>query len=197
MFKVPSMGAVLVSPDGSRGGARIAMWEIWLELAERHAGYATECRIPGVDLMGSDRPADKSVAGSNEFQHTMLAVAASAHAIDGLYGSVKRYVQPPISKAARPRQILETLKHGFVVGKLAQRWMVELDWLFDLRDSIVHHCDDYRPLRVAHESEDVLVAIPVELSNLGGESAVRAARTAREIVDTCRSNPTASGRTSE
>lgn len=119
----------------------------------------------------------------------MLAVAAAAHALDGLYGSVKRYVQRPTSKARRPRQILETLKHGFVVGKQAQRWMAELDWLFDLRDSIVHHGDDYGPLRVVHESEDLLVAVPVELSNLSSKSAARAAWIAREIVDTCRSNP--------
>lgn len=42
------------------------MWEIWLELAERHAGYAAECHVPGLDLMGTERPEDKRVVGCRE-----------------------------------------------------------------------------------------------------------------------------------
>ena len=81
------------------------------------------------------------------------------------------------------------VKHGFAVGAEAEHWRAELDWLFDLRDSIVHHADDYGPLKVVHETENLLVAIPAEAEALGHEAAARAARLAREIADTCRSRP--------
>lgn len=187
--RVPSKGAVVVDTDGTRGGARIAMWEQWLDLAERHAAHADECHDPDVTRTASETPEPKVVAGSSEFQHTMLAVVAAANALDGLYGSIRRFVSPPRSSAKRHRQILEALKLGFDVGGSVQGWHNELDWLFDLRNWVVHHDDVYGPLQIVHETPGDIVLMPVDLLRLQAPSAMRAATLARDVVDTCVKRP--------
>ncbi len=154
LFTVPTRGDILLSIDGSAAGTRLGLWEIWLWLAERHADFAAQCRSSDDEVdalaesLGNDAietPPDKTVASGTELEHTMFAVSASAYALDGLYGTVKPFIRPPKFTAARHRQILETLKLGFNVAQRAGSWLSELEWLFDLRDSIVHHADDYRP----------------------------------------------------
>jgi hypothetical protein len=190
VLRIPPKSSALIAPDGSVGGVRIAMWDIWLDLAERHASFAEECRLPRPDLLDSGgSEEDFKCCGSGEIEHSMLAIASAAFAIDGFYGSVRPFVPSPPSDAARCRQILETLKHGFKVGKASHRWLSEFDWLFDLRDRIVHHAARDEPLQVVHETDEVIVAVAAGLHELGADSAVRAAHLAREVVDTCRSGP--------
>lgn len=189
VLRLPPKSSVITAPDGRLAGARIAMWEIWLEIAERHAQHASDCELPRPDLEEPGESDELRVAGSGELEHSMLAITAAAFCIDGLYGSVRNYVRAPISNAARERVILEALKHGFRVGKRTGEWMIELDWLFEIRDRIVHHSDDYEPIKVVHETDDLLVAIPAGLNELSSASAARAARFAREVVETCRANP--------
>jgi len=69
------------------------------------------------------------------------------------------------------------------------RWLSELDWLFGVRDRVVHHADDCQPLRVVHETDELLVAVPVGLEELGSDSAARAVAFADEVIATCRSSP--------
>ena len=77
----------------------------------------------------------------------MKAVSATAHALDGLYGTLVR-LDPPIvpsatvdtwveKKTKRTARILETLKLGFGVGAEATDWIKEFAWLFKLRDAAV------------------------------------------------------------
>jgi hypothetical protein len=79
----------------------------------------------------------------------MVAIAASAHALDALYGSS---VVPASLRAnfkdkrtSRPAAIREALKAPFDTGPINRRWVAEFDWLFGLRDAAAHAEETSRP----------------------------------------------------
>ncbi len=109
---------------------------MWLGLAERHAAFAMKCRSSDQEIDdlaerlvddATDTPTDRTVGGGTELEHTMVAVASATHALDGLYGTIKPFVGPPKSNAARHRQIIETLKLGFHIGAIVATWLIELE----------------------------------------------------------------------
>ena len=144
--------------------------------------------IQGVERQ---RPDDPNAAGNEEMLNAMIAIAASAHSIDGFYGAVVEHIKPPKSGARRNRQILETLKLGFSVGKFAAHWLVELDWLFDVRDDIVHHGERLRPVVVSRTTSETIVFAGPESFNLSSDSARRAADLATTVVAECAARPKA------
>jgi hypothetical protein len=199
VWVVPPNGTLRTSDDGPTV-VRVALWQQWLAIADEHADRAGAARASdwtidshGAALAGLPVPESHPDAptGDGELPAAMIAIAASAHAIDGLYGSVKPLINPPPSKAARHRQILETLKLGFNVGAHANRWLPEVDWLFGLRDSIVHHAEIFQPVVVTRTTERTVVVGGVESFDLTAESARRAASLARDVIETCLANPKA------
>jgi hypothetical protein len=119
-------------------------WLNWTAIAIEHEHEAHESRQAEVES-GGDQPAFGD-ALLRETKASLIAVSATAHALDALYGAVKPSI--PIARALtdtwkanelpREKWILETLKHGFNVGPYTAHWAIELVWLFDLRDAAVH-----------------------------------------------------------
>ncbi|MEV4619693.1 hypothetical protein AB0J74_13405 [Asanoa sp. NPDC049573] len=77
-----------------------------------------------------------------EFEASLIAVAASAHALDALYGStvVPASVRQIWASKGTKRhgKIREALKLVFNTGAVNARWAVDFAWLFDLRDAAAH-----------------------------------------------------------
>lgn len=152
----------------------------------------------GIDALAeraaSEATRNVSDAGLEEYPemvYSMVAVGAAAYALDGFYGSIKPLVNPPRSRGKRSRQILEALKLGFRIGSHAPRWQGELDWLFETRDSSVHHAEDFRPVVVSRTTEKTILAGGPECFSFSAESAGRAALLTFEIVRSCLERPKA------
>jgi hypothetical protein len=122
----------------------VPLWLKWCQIAVREAKLALEARPRDaqIDMMSAklahvDHPeVDWSPTTVDELDSSMAAIVAAALAIDGFYGSVKSVMMVPERKTLRPRKILELLKLGFVIGQESQYWLLELDWLFGLRDRV-------------------------------------------------------------
>lgn len=178
----------------------VPLWQYWYQIARRSANEALAQRTPDVVIDASSArmyggeerkiPPDVRIPHpGDEMFASMVAVAASAHAIDGFYGSIKQLVNPPASNAARARQIHEALKLGFNVGKPSQLWLKDLDWLFKARDGIVHHAEKYEPMALLRETEETEIYGSPDLIGLKAETADRAARIAETIISICVRNP--------
>ncbi|MDG5807912.1 hypothetical protein P9869_35750 [Streptomyces ossamyceticus] len=86
--------------------------------------------------------AARSSALNEEFDAALVAVAASAHTLDALYGSVvpeSRRAELKAKRIPRRSAIREGLKLVFATGPRNTPWVDEFKWLFDLRDAAVHH----------------------------------------------------------
>jgi len=180
------------------------LWLFWSRLAASHAAQAMEARpsdayldavsmalqTPGstIDdfLPTQEQPAP---VGTAELDASLVAVVASALAIDGLYGASKSLIRPPPSTASRPRRILETLKLGFSVGRDSTRWLPELDWLFRVRDLAVHHQECLRPAVITRVTSQTVVVSATEVEMFSAPNACRAASLCAEIISTCLGNP--------
>jgi hypothetical protein len=155
------------------GRASTPLWLHWLVIARDHADEARAQAGPHPSLA--------------EFHAAMVAVSASAFAIDGLYGAVKQVVTPPPSNAARQRRILELLKFAFRIGPKVGIWLSELDWVFaDVRRPAVHHGEEFHET-VPHPELEVHVS--VEDRDYSAAGAERAVRIALDVVHTCFDNP--------
>jgi len=198
VFIVPPGACAVLSSDGS-GGSSIPVWFYWLRVAHLQAEIAQSARPSdemidwsSAQLAGIERERP-STADPSEWSETfaaLVAVSAATHALDGLYGTVTPLIVTHFTHASRRRRILETLKLGFRVGKVAQqRWIGEFDWLYRLRDDAIHHAEAIRPLveyRVTDES--VVWGAPESLA-YQAESARRAADLVVDVVRECLTNP--------
>ena len=117
----------------------------------------------------------------------MIAIAASSHALDALYGRVKRELPERPETENRWSTILEELKRAaYVKGSAGGgRWAKELEWLFDLRNAALHYEEKMTPT-VPHPSG---ASSGVENVIYCAEAATRAVDLALEILDTCITAP--------
>ncbi len=143
---------------------------------------ALSARIAGEQR---ELPDDPNSQGNEEMLYAMVAISASAHCIDGFYGAVVDLIKPPKSGAKRNRRILEALKLGFSVGRPAHAWLGELDWLFAIRDDIVHHGERLRPSVVSRTTAGTVVFAGPEAFNLSCQSARRATDLATHVITEC------------
>jgi DNA-directed RNA polymerase subunit RPC12/RpoP len=120
------------------------VWATWLRIAIDRARAARAARADAV----SD-PAMQAEHLAREFEGSMVAIAASAHALDALYGSsaVPASVRDRFKgkRPGRRNTIREALKAPFDTGPMNDRWVVEFDWLFDLRDDAAHAEETLQP----------------------------------------------------
>jgi hypothetical protein len=196
MVALPPGGALNLENEISR--LSIPIWLYWLQLAHTHAINASNAvppdelldnlsaRLAGLDVEPLEQ--GTNVEANAEMKESMEAISAAAHAIDGFYGAVKPLVNPPRSNAKRHRQILETLKLGFAIGQHQNSWLTDLDWLFETRDGIVHHGEEFRPTVVTRVTAETLVASGPEAYRLSAANAQRAAMIAESIISTCLAN---------
>jgi hypothetical protein len=190
--------------NAPNGLMALPLWLVWSRLAVEHATIAEAAREsdrvidavalalqnPGStieDYLDSDDP--RPTEGTPEFDASLIAIVASAVAVDGLYGSVKPLINPPASTASRPRQIIETLKLGFSIGRESHRWLPELDWLFDVRDLAVHRAEEFRPMTIVRVTAETVLVSSNEAWYFSAPNAHRAANLCAEIIDVCLAKP--------
>jgi len=82
-----------------------------------------------------------------EFQASLVAVTASALALDALYGAaISEQLRRSRPKGGRRvGKIHESLKHAFETGPVNKHWAVEFNWLFAQRDAGVHPEEKLQP----------------------------------------------------
>lgn len=159
----------------------------WINIALKQEAIAREDR-ERANAAGEDRQRWIE-AVQDELQASMVAISASAHAIDALYGTTRDLIDLPPGTVERwtenrtPRggQILETLKCACELRRHAARWGGEFSWLFDLRDSAVHH---ESPLNepVPHPGDPTGSHVAKELADYELGAATRATNLAVEVA---------------
>jgi hypothetical protein len=120
--------------------ARASLWSRWLEIAIEQEKIASDARRQALILSPQDMPFVMDEI-AREMRASMVAISASAHALDALYGEIRDIAgvsQDTLNawennRTRRPMRILETLKSGFVIGSNAQGWHKDIVALFDLR----------------------------------------------------------------
>jgi predicted nucleic acid-binding Zn-ribbon protein len=116
------------------------LWITWLRVAIERAQQARRVREEMVRRR--DQGANAAELLNDEFEASIVAVAASAHALDALYGSAaipqSVRAQWRHSSSSREGHIREALKGVFDTGRVNTPWVTEFGWLFDLRDSAAH-----------------------------------------------------------
>lgn len=180
------------------GAFYVEMYELWLEVARENMEEAARRRLTDaecdalsleIEAVGPLRPVEHLVKQKDEIVPAIVAVTASAIALDGFYGTVEPLVNPPKSNAKRGRKILEALKLGFELGAKSNDWLAELDWLFGLRDRAVHHDAKYQPMEAIRFTEETMVVGSEESKLYTADAAKRAYNFARGAVDFCAQNP--------
>lgn len=167
------------------------LWLTWLRIAIERAKVARRARkqIESSAGQGTDSSAVSSWL-QEEFEASVVVVAASAHALDALYGSIVipqslRDQWPMRGGPPRPSKIREALKQPFDTGPVNHLWVGEFDWLFDLRDAAAH----------AKEVPKTLVPHPIgtntapEMVDYSIESADRAVTFALSVFRWCVDHP--------
>ena len=116
------------------------LWFSWMKVAIEHMQEARRARTAAA----APRIPSNEVSTwmSHEFQASLVAVSASAHALDGLYGStvIPQTVRDMWKGRGTKRhgKIREALKQVFDTGQVNTKWVADFDWLFDLRDAALH-----------------------------------------------------------
>jgi hypothetical protein len=128
-----------------------------------------------------------------ELPAAMVAIVASAFAIDAFYGAVKPVIPIPQetwqkNNTPRQGQVFETLKRGFSFGKAGMHWAKELKWLFNKRSAAVHFAEKSQEPQL-HPIGDHTAPEQIEYSL---EATHRALNLLMEILDTCSRTPRAS-----
>jgi predicted nucleic acid-binding Zn-ribbon protein len=115
------------------------LWPTWMRIAIDHARAACDARTEVVKGGLNNETAEWMRI---EFEASVVAVAASAHALDALYGST--VIPPEVrtlwagKRTRRPGKIREALKLVFVTDAVNSQWVTEFEWLFVLRDAATH-----------------------------------------------------------
>lgn len=114
-------------------------------IAHMHAASRARTAATAPDIPSNE----VSTWMSREFQASLVAVSASAHALDGLYGStvIPQAVRDTWKGKGTKRhgKIREALKQVFDTGQVNTKWVADFDWLFDLRDAALHAEERPRP----------------------------------------------------
>lgn len=160
------------------------LWIWWAEIAVDHEKAAGRARQRAVEITPQGKGFGEPFM--EETKSSMIAVSASAHALDALYG-VFREIVGPVSTEQRWSTILETIKHAAYVSGSAGggRWATEFEWLFDLRDAAVHFEEKTQPA-VPHPTGTHTGAENVAYSL---ESATPAVDLLFEVLKTCMTKP--------
>jgi len=162
------------------------LWPRWTEVAFEHAAEARAALHRG---LGKPDRRDRAGDIGAELKASMIAVSASAHALDALFGNVKAHLEAAgvavPSPKKRPMEVLETLKLGFGFSGDPRERAREFKWLFDLPDSAVHYRED---LAAPAEHESGLYVGP-GAAGFNNETANRAGLLLADVLAVCASRP--------
>jgi hypothetical protein len=174
------------------------LWITWLNVAIERVHQARSVRDKVV-LLAAEGQNISPLLGL-EFEASVVAVAASASALDALYGSAVIPANARDHGTNRPGKIREALKHVFDTGQVNTVWVGEFNWLFDLRDAAVHAGDTPpsppprrpRPLLQAPKPpapHPIAGSAAQELSHYSVDSAERAVKFALSVFRWCVDHP--------
>ncbi len=201
IFAIPPGGQMVTDDQTGQTKASLPLWAYWLQIAYRHANaaeLANQSQNPlslekAREVGGAGRPV-AGPEGNSEIIEAMVAISGAANVLDAVFGALQ-HADPwkPAGgrkkNSTRTGEILEQLKHSFEIGKRATEWSRELDWLFQLRHSIVHHSEQARPMDIAAANADYIVLSATEAFSLTAASARRAADFAVDVITECLDHP--------
>jgi hypothetical protein len=125
---------------------RTRLLQAWTEIAVRSEHEALEAR----SALTGEAAAGKGLELQRERNPSMVAIAASAHALEGLYGELLADVAPPNlaewernSKKGIARRVVTAVGYGFDVD--VSRWGSDIKKLFELRNQLVHPRAKFAP----------------------------------------------------
>ncbi|NWF27448.1 hypothetical protein HW130_14440 [Streptomyces sp. PKU-EA00015] len=123
-----------------------------------------------------------------EFDASLVAVAASAAALEALCGSlvVREVVHGRKLGENQPSKIREALKLVFVSGPFNDGWIADFEWLYELRDPAIHHREEPEKT-VPHPSLGMHTG--PEYIHYSTETADRAVKLMLEVLRWCVDNP--------
>ena len=171
------------------------LWLSWLQIASDHARDAEQHRTRSLKLTrAGDEPGP---ARTREMQNAMVAISASAHAIDGLYGEVKPLISVPptvqqaweTANASRHARLCDTFKAGCNLGNRTNQWPRQFKELYRHRDRLVHHALRVEP-PVPHPG-DPLTYVGQDMADYTLESARRSVDLAYDVALTTLRHPKA------
>jgi hypothetical protein len=110
----------------------------WFQVALEHERAALEARDRAI--AAPDGSGEMAKAFDAELMAAMVAIAASAFAIDALYTTLSDMLDPADRVRAKDRvgTIVETFKVALELGRRSQKWQTSIPALFDQRDELVH-----------------------------------------------------------
>jgi hypothetical protein len=119
------------------------LWSTWMKTAIEQAQRARQARgrLASYPWSPEQSPSAEWIALlEQEFQASLVAITASALALDALYGAaISEQLRGSRSKrAGRAGKIHELLKDAFDTGPVNKYWADEFKWLFAQRDAGVH-----------------------------------------------------------
>jgi hypothetical protein len=115
------------------------MWIDWAWIAVNHLRLAEAARVRAVACL--EACGNWAAEMAAETQAAMVTISAAVHALDALYGGLRRIVtmQQLAPDAARHTYIRTALTTAHNVDNgVVHQWKIEFTWLFGLRDSAAH-----------------------------------------------------------
>jgi hypothetical protein len=117
------------------------MWLHWLEIAVENELVARQCFQELIAHQTSD-PLGR------EFRASLIAVAASAHTIEAIFGEIKYLIPPQPKRDNRHSQLRHAFRISFgIIDPEDAKLGGELAWLFANRDSAVHPYTELVPTK--------------------------------------------------
>lgn len=113
----------------------------WFRIALDHERAAIDARNRAIAAPEGSR--EMGEAFDDELKAAMVAIAASAFAIDAMYSTLwdmlDASARPTFGEGVkRPGRIVETFKVALELGKRGHEWQSSIPALFDQRDELVH-----------------------------------------------------------
>jgi hypothetical protein len=168
------------------------IWIHWISIAkvQTELARAGAERAPSPPKAGAvfQEPARGTM--TDEMYPAMLAITAVTSVLEGLYDQLRPHAPSvPGKRSGRPNRknaIIERLKLCFHVGMKSHGWLVELGWLYGLRDRQLHPEHKVWAV-VAHPSG--WGNVPALYADYSAHNAEKALALLEDVLRTCVENP--------
>lgn len=166
---------------------RTDIFDHWLRIAEQASRESEAARRVALEAVTDDSETF-SRALQHEFEASMVAVAASAFAIDAFFASVVEHApEARVSTKARHTTILETLKRAFSLSHAQlTAFQQPLRVVFHLRREAVHPPATWAE-PVLHPAFNL--GMEPRFVQFRAENAINAQLLARKLIAVCVRNP--------